>query len=108
MKHIRQIIGHQLINILHECNLADVQDDQHTVSTANDLNAKCACQHEAYGHIAHALTSIGFNRAVEAYTHEGDVDQAHAEIDLQYPGIEVEHITGRDVVDALKEIGGAA
>jgi hypothetical protein len=84
MKHIRQIIGHQLIDALHQCNTADLPEEH---QESNDLNTKCSRQHEAYGHIADALTSIGFNRAREIYASEGTLDQAHAEIDEQYPTI---------------------
>jgi hypothetical protein len=89
MNHVRQAIGHQLIDALHQCNLADVQPDTNypEESLANDLNTKCSMQHEAYGHIANALTSMGFNRAREVYASEGDVDDAHAEIDRQYQGV---------------------
>lgn len=87
MRHIRQTIGHQLVDMLHECNLADVTDEAGTIPP-NDLNSKCSLQHEAYGHIGDALTSIGFNRAREVYSSEGDVELAKAEIDAQYKWIE--------------------
>ena len=87
MKHVRITIGHNLIEALHQCNLADVESPLHNV---NDLNWKCHCQHEAYGHIANALTSMGFNRAREVYSSEGDIDAAHTEIEAQNRHTETE------------------
>jgi len=87
MRHIRQTIGHQLVDMLHECNLADFTDEDGTI-TPNDINTKCSHDHEAYGHIGDALTSMGFNRAREVYASEGSVDAAKAEIDAQYKWIE--------------------
>lgn len=92
MKHVRQQIGHQLIDILHECNLADIDageaaEQAGNYYVANDLNWKCSQQHEAYGHIANALTSMGFNRAREVYASTGSIADAHDEIDAQYRGV---------------------
>lgn len=84
MNQVRQQIGHKLVDILHQCNLADVTEDMTATGAANDLNAKCACQTEAYGHIASALTSMGFNRAREVYAETGSTSEAHAAIDEQY------------------------
>lgn len=79
MKQVRIEIGHQLIDALHECNCADVTDTTGYSGNyvANDINAKCSNQHEAYGHIGNALTSLGFNRAREVYASGGDIDAAH-------------------------------
>lgn len=87
IKHVRQTIGHNLIEALHQCNLADVEDGITNVYAANDLNPKVSRQHEAYGNISDALTSLGFNRAREVYASEGDIDLAHAEIEAQYKGV---------------------
>lgn len=86
MKYVRQEIGHQLIDALHQCNMALVTD---TNDDCNDLNTKCSCRHEAYGSIGDALTSLGFNRAREVYASQGSVRQAHMEIDEQYPVIQL-------------------
>jgi len=86
MRQVRQAIGHQLIDAMHQCNLADLESP---LDMVNDLNWKCSRQHEAYGHIGNALTSMGFNRAREVYASEGDVNAAHDEIDEQYPSIEL-------------------
>ena len=103
MKQVRQIIGHQLVQALHECNMADVQDDDATsYYEANDINPKCSRQHEAYGHIANALTSLGFNRAREIYASEGSVDSAHDAIAEQYP------LREQIIVEHVELAGGAA
>jgi len=80
MKQVRIRIGHELIQALHECNCADVQPGYGSVQP-NDINPKCSRQHEAYGHISKALTSLGFNKAREVYVNKGDIDAAHEAID---------------------------
>jgi len=87
MKHVRQAIGHQLIDALHQCNLADAPDDGREFNNHNDINPKCSRQHEAFGHIENALISLGFNQAREAYCSFGDITPAHTEIDAQYQGV---------------------
>lgn len=81
MNHVRQAIGHQLLDALHQCNLADITEDGYESCPPNDINPKCSRDHEAYGHIGNALTSLGFNRAREVYASDGDIDAAHTEID---------------------------
>lgn len=81
MNHVRNEIGHQLLDALHQCNLADITSDQDYSDRENDINPKCSRQHEAYGHISEALTSLGFNKAREVYVREGDIGPAHSAID---------------------------
>jgi len=83
MNHVRNEIGHQLIDALNQCNLADINEGDG--ERANDINPKCSRQHEAYGYISDALTSLGFNRAREIYVIDGDTDAAHAAIDRNQP-----------------------
>jgi len=78
---VRQQIGHNLVDALHQCNLADVEPPFDMV---NDLHWRVSMSSEAYGHIAMALSSMGFGRAREVYASEGSVSAAHAEIDKQY------------------------
>ena len=80
---VRQQIGHNLVDALHQCNLADLETAD-LREPCNDLPAMCSRQHEAYGYIAMALSSIGFNRAREVYASQGSVYEAHTEIDRQY------------------------
>ena len=51
MKQVRTQIINDLFNALHECNLADCDDEGY----ANDLPAKSASQDNLFGHIAEAI-----------------------------------------------------
>ncbi|MCP4470473.1 MAG: hypothetical protein GY815_07270 [Gammaproteobacteria bacterium] len=75
-KYVRIIMGHMLMQCLHWANCADINEGY--ANQRNDLNHRAS--RDTYQHLAAALTSLGFNRAREVYSSEGDIESAHNEI----------------------------
>lgn len=61
-----------LFEALHQANLADVPADE---EQANDLPATAHGQENAFGHIAEAIKSLGFNEAYLYYCRTGEIPQ---------------------------------
>ena len=90
MNHVRENIGHQLLDILHHCECADVIDDG---PDFNDLNHRAST--DGRDGIEMALRALGFNKAVEDHRQFG-IHTAHETIAAQHGKhwnpVEFEHI----------------
>ena len=67
---IKAKIGNQVLDILHECNMAGV--DSGYDEGVNDLPLQSSRQPGTFGHIAEALKSLGYGAEYDQYCMTGD------------------------------------
>jgi hypothetical protein len=67
MRQVKTQIIRDLINALHEANMADCNDGEF----GNDLDRRCASQRNLFGHIAEALKILD-EQAYTVYCETGD------------------------------------
>lgn len=83
-RHVRMIMMHGLLQMLHWANCADVNDKWSYVR--NDLDSECSYASEAhglYGMISRALRDLGGAAAADVYADTGDIEAAHVALNTE-------------------------